>query len=331
MEREAENAKSYLFWGIITAIIVLSYFLLKDLLIAIITSIILAFVSLPVYKKLNERIKNEKISAFLTVLMTMLILGIIVSVFITSLINQAIIFLSGENLSQLVNLLSKLIESNLLQENLNKILNEIAHSFFRKIPSTLTHIPLILLNGFVIFFTMYYTLLDWNKFEQKVLNIIPFKEKKEILDKIKERTNNIVTGTFLIAILELIVAAIFLKSLGIGPYLILAFAIGLLAFIPSIGPAIIWVPLAIVEFLYGKIPETIGVIIMGIIISIGIDFIFRIKFIGKRTGTHPVIMLLGILGGITLFGIIGIIIGPLILSILVTIIENLPENSPQKQ
>jgi predicted PurR-regulated permease PerM len=324
MKKEAENAKSYLFWGIITIIIILSYLLLKDLLIALITSLILAFISLPLHKKLSKTIKNEKISAFLVVLGVMLVLIAIIVVFVTSFINQVLTFLTGKNLSKLVDIISKIIDSDIIRNNLQEILNEVARTFIQKIPSTITYAPLLLLNAFVIFFTMFYILLEWEKLEKIILDIIPFKERKQILDKIKLRTQNIVSGTFFIAILELIIAAIFLKALGIGPYLILAFAIGLLAFIPSIGPAIIWIPLAIVEILYGKIGVAIGVIIMGLIISTGIDFILRIKFIGKRTGTHPVIILLGILGGITLFGFIGIIIGPLILSILVTIIENLP-------
>jgi predicted PurR-regulated permease PerM len=325
MEKSGAEVKSYLFWGIIAGIIILSYFLLKTLLIAIVTAIIFAFISLPLKNKIQKKIKNEKISAIITVLIVLTTLILIFLFFVTSLINQAIIFLNRENLESLTNLISGIINSDIIRENLNAIISEVGKVFISKIPSTISYFPILVLNAFVVFFTMYYLLIDWDKLEKRVLDIIPFQNKKLILDKIKSRTNSIVSGTLFIALLELLVALIFLKVLGVGPYLILAFAIGILAFIPAIGPAVIWIPLAIVQFLYGKIGVMIGVLIMGFILSTLIDFILRAKILGNRTNTHPVIMLLGILGGISLFGFIGIIIGPLILSILATIIESLPK------
>ena len=66
-------------------------------------------------------------------------------------------------------------------------------------------------------------------------------------------------------------------------------------------------------------------IILGLILSTYIDSILRIKLVGKKSKIHPVIVLLGLFGGISLFGIIGLILGPLILSIAITIIENIPK------
>mgnify|MGYP001563594730 CR=1 FL=1 len=105
----------------------------------------------------------------------------------------------------------------------------------------------------------------------------------------------------------------------------MAVTIGILAFIPGLGPALIWVPLSIIEFLYGEKYTALGVIIFGIFLTVYLDSIFRTKVLSKKTQTHPVVMLFGIIGGVQLFGLIGLIIGPLILIIFLTIIESMPK------
>ena len=88
---------------------------------------------------------------------------------------------------------------------------------------------------------------------------------------------------------------------------------------------IVWVPVALMQFDLGNVGTSIGVIIVGVIMSSYVDSIIRLKLIGGKSKIHPVIMLVGLLGGIQIFGLIGFIIGPLILSIMLTIIESIPK------
>ena len=86
-----------------------------------------------------------------------------------------------------------------------------------------------------------------------------------------------------------------------------------LAFIPGLGSAIVWVPLAIYYLFFENWFTFIGVVVTGVILSVFVDTILRTKLLGKKSNINPYIMLIGILGGISLFGIFGFIIGPLIL------------------
>ena len=329
MEEEAAKARRYLFWAIIAGIIVIAYLMLKDLFIAILTSVILAYLTKPLYERLSKKI-NKKISALITVAIILLVLITIFLAFIGAFVTQLLKFLSQQNISRLINILSNFIESPIIQENIGAIVSSIGEATIAMIPSTLTYIPGLIINFVVIFFTTYYLLIEWDELENKLIGIMPFKNKREIVEKIKNKTHEILSGTFIIVLIEFIISAIALKLLGVGPYLVLAFAIGLLAFIPAIGPMVIWLPLAIIEFLYGKHVTAVGVLILGLILSGIIDSMLRAKIIGKKTGTHPVIMLFGIIGGIKLFGIIGLIIGPLILIILATIIDSMSRQEEKR-
>jgi predicted PurR-regulated permease PerM len=113
--------------------------------------------------------------------------------------------------------------------------------------------------------------------------------------------------------------------LGIPMYLVLSFIIFFLTFIPG-GPALVWVPLAIYIIFQRNLFIVIGVLILGIILSYILDTAVRIKILGNKSQINPLIMLIGVLGGIYIFGLFGFIIGPLILSYSLKIIEELIED-----
>ena len=220
----------------------------------------------------------------------------------------------------------EIMDVSIIHNHIEEISSAIGRFIINLIPQTISYIPGFILNIFITFFVAYYILIDWDKFEKIVLDIIPFKNKHEIIKKIKKDLNEIVRGTFWIALIELIVTGIVLWLLGIQSYLIIAVLIAVFAFIPALGPALIWIPLVIIELILGEFFIAGGILILGLILSVGIDHLLRIKILGKRTGMHPVIMLLGIIGGVQLLGIMGLLLGPIILSILLAIIENIPSS-----
>ena len=71
----------------------------------------------------------------------------------------------------------------------------------------------------------------------------------------------------------------------------------------------------------GHIFAGIGIIILGILVIMLIEFLLRQKMIQDKSKIHPIAVLLGALGGLTLLGFVGIIIGPLVLSLLIPLIE----------
>ena len=101
------------------------------------------------------------------------------------------------------------------------------------------------------------------------------------------------------------------------------------ALIPFIGPAIIWVPASLFLIINGIIANSyweigmgIGLFVYGVAIISTIDNILRIKLIGGKSEVHPLTGLIGIIGGIELFGLIGIFVGPILLSLLITLFKD---------
>lgn len=190
-----------------------------------------------------------------------------------------------------------------------------------QLAKVLTSIPSVILGTIVTLFGIYYILIYWDHLAKTLKNYIPFKNKNETAAEIDKTTKAIVYGTLLIAMLEFIVTGIGFYLSGVPSFILLAALVFFFAFLPGLGPLIVWGPLAIIYALNQNYPSAIGILITGLVTSILIETIFRGKFLGDKAKINPLIMLLGIIGGISVFGIFGFIIGPIILAYTIKILE----------
>jgi predicted PurR-regulated permease PerM len=159
----------------------------------------------------------------------------------------------------------------------------------------------------------YYILINWSSLSSTLRFYLPFRERERVFKEIADATDSIVRGYLLIAIIEFIVALIGFMIAGADYFILFSFLIAIFAFIPLLGPGLVWIPLALYHFVTGNTYAGIIIAITGLIISIIIDGFLVAKIVGDKARINPLVMLIGILGGVPIFGIFGIIIGPLIL------------------
>lgn len=320
-----KNYKKYLFWGIIALLILISYMIIKDFIVALVSSFILAYLVRPLHKALIKKI-NPKISA-LILLVLIGIIGISLLVLFTGVLyNQTIQSFNSENIEKIVNgIKNYLIENNypsFIGLSISNIIEGIIKIVSDFLYTIVISLPNIGLNIVIIFFTSYFLIVEWNELQEIIVKNLPFKNNKKIISKIDETSHNIIFGMFLIAIVEFFVAWIGLSLAGVDLAILFAFLMGILVFIPILGPALIWVPLVLFSFFRGDYFSSVIILITGLIISILIDSILIDIIIGKKAKIHPVIVLVGILGGVQIFGIVGLIIGPLILAIFINLLTS---------
>lgn len=320
MEKEAIN--KYLFWAALAILIILSYLIINPFLISLISAFILAYLTKPVFDYLSPKI-NKKLSAIVCLLLIIIIILLPIGTIIGGTIAQAKNSLDADLIKSFLKDLASyplLQKLNLNPQELTKTGIELTISLLKTSASAL---PSIILSIIITLIAIYYILTNWDILAEKLKNYLPFKDKQKAIKEISQITNALVYGTVLIGLIEFVIAALGFYVLGINSYLLLATIIFFFAFIPALGPALVWVPLAIYYFVIQSYPIAIGVVIIGIILSIGIDGLLKIKILGRKAEINPLIMLIGILGGIPLFGVFGFIIGPLILVYTLELIEDL--------
>ena len=313
MEKENEKrAKKYLFWIIVALLILLSYFIIKPFIIALISGFILAYLVRPIYRKTNSTLGGN-LSAIFCVLIILAIIILPIIYVLTSLAGEISHSINTNTFQILVEkaLSLPILKSlNLTPSSLTQQLSPLLISLSK---SLLSRLPELIILTVITVLSVFYILKNWDILSLKLKQYIPFKNKEKISKELGEATNNIVFGYVLIAIIEFIIAIIGFSIAGVKFAVILSSLVAILAFVPGLGPAAVWVPLAIYSFVIGNNYAAIVVLITGLIVGIGVDGLIAPKLAGSRSKIHPLLMLVGILGGVALFGIFGFIIGPLVL------------------
>lgn len=318
--KEDNQLKKFIFWGVLVLLIFLSFSIIKPFIIPLISAFILAYLIKPIFNKLEKPL-SKPIAALLCIALVSLIILLPLGTITSSLTSQAYSALNSPVLSTSLESLSSYPIIQSLHLDLPSLTEKGISLTLSLFTSALSQIPSILLSLLILLFGMYYILLKWDFLSSTLQKYLPFKNKTQISKDISKTTKQLVYGTILIGIIEFIVSVLGFSILGIKSFILLSVLVFLFAFIPLLGPVIIWLPMTIYYFVTSQFWLAISVLILGLILSVGIDTILRSKLLGKQTQINPLIMLIGILGGISIFGIFGFIIGPIILVYTLKLLE----------
>ena len=318
-----KDYEKYLSWAIVFVLVIISLIIIKNLVIALLTAFILAYITLPIYKKLSKKL-GKSLSALICTLLILTILLLSLTFLIIGILNQTQAALSDSGLSNSLKNLFSLkifqsleIDSTTLKTQIGSTLISFIKDF------TTNYIPELVLFALVALFGTYYFLLNWDKVINAIKDYTPFKNKEKLFTEISSATNSILKGTFILAIIEFVITCVGFYLSGVNYYLLAGVLIAVFAFIPGLGPIAVWIPIFLYNIILKDYWGAIGILITGLILSIGIDTIFRNKYLSNKTEINPIIMLVGIIGGISLFGIFGFIFGPLILYYTIKIVSEM--------
>jgi len=171
-------------------------------------------------------------------------------------------------------------------------------------------------------FTLFYLLKDGAKWKDGLMNILPLSNENtnEILATLKKSINRIFKGSFIIAIAQGILAWIGFTIFGVPNAIIWAVVASIASFVPTVGTSVVSVPAILFLFFTGMQWQALGLLIWSAVIIGTIDNILNPYIISKDTDMPSLFILFSILGGVSLIGPLGIIIGPLILSFLYSLV-----------
>ncbi len=155
----------------------------------------------------------------------------------------------------------------------------------------------------------------------KGMSPLPKKYEDQIQNKLRDTTYAIVLGNFATAFVQGAVAALGFAIAGVDNVIFWGTIMAFTSLIPYLGASLVWFPMALIFLFQGQFGWGIFLLLWGGGVVSVVDNVIRPIFIGNRTNMHPLATFLAVLGGIFVFGIKGIIFGPLILSLTVTIIH----------
>lgn len=311
----------YLALGAIISLMIISFLIVKSYIIALIGAFILAYLFRP-WSKWIELRTSKSFAAIITIALAVLIILIPIVSVVTGLISQTYDAVQSGTVDRLIEKISKLEIIGKQSFNIKTITENFLEFGTNSLIGITFSITEFIISLSVLIFAMYYLLTEWDSICAKIKKYIPLEKKERLINNISESTKHIIRGTLMIALIEFLIATIGFWLAGNSFFLILAALIAIFTFIPG-GPAIVWVPVMIFEIINKNYLDAGIILAFGLILSIYVETIFRAKVFGRNAKIHPLIAILGVLGGTTIFGISGLVIGPLFLSYTLKILEEI--------
>ncbi len=190
--------------------------------------------------------------------------------------------------------------------------------------SSVTKVTINAVFGSVIMlYVLFYFLSMGHTLLYKILYFLPLEDRDEqrLLRHFTSVASATIKSTMIIGMLQGGLCGLAFALAGIEAPVFWGTVMAVMSIIPAFGTAIIWAPAVLILALGGNLA---GVVILVVIcggIAGNLDNVLRPKLVGKDTQMHDLLVLFGTLGGITMFGLLGIVIGPIIAALFMTIWE----------
>jgi predicted PurR-regulated permease PerM len=316
-----EKYNKYIILIVFLILSYLAFLLIKPFIPIILGSLILAYAFYPLYYKLNIKLKKPSVASALTTVSIFLIIVLPLIFILNVLTLESISAYQSVTSLDIPNLISKISIDEKILEYLQEIVDRLVLFLVQLSSKLVLSIPNLALNFFLLFFLVYYLLKDGKVITKTLKHYFPISNSQPMYSKFERLTKVLIYGTILIAIIQGILGSIGFLIFGIQSPILWGVAMAIASFIPLIGTALVWLPAGIISLIQGNYVSGIGIILFGTLIIGMVDNFVRPYLVSSKAKVHPVIVFLGVLGGLQVFGFTGIIIGPLLLAIALEFIK----------
>lgn len=324
----------------VVAISALFFSMIHPFLMAIFLAGLFSAMARPVYRSLSITFKGRRHLASVTTLLLMIIVVLIPMMLLVGLIvgqaidvGQTVTPWIKQNLEQADQLTAYLQQlpfyeyvepyRGMIMEKAGQLVGTISNWIVGGLSQVTLGTANFLFMTFVFLYTTYFFQMDGDKLIEKILYYLPLNSDDEsrMLNKFTSVTRATLKGSLMIGILQGGLAGGAFAVVGIDNAVFWGTVMAVLSVIPSVGSALVWLPASIILIMQGSVGAGVGLIIFCGLIVGSLDNFLRPILVGKDTKMHELMIFFGTLGGILMFGISGIFIGPLIASLFITIWE----------
>ncbi|RJX36362.1 MAG: AI-2E family transporter [Desulfarculus sp.] len=339
------TAASRWFFGVaILLVLYLSYLLVRPFLVPIFLAVVLAVVGGPLYNKVLWLVgRRRTLAAALTVFLFLVII-VLPLYFITGVIaSQAL---------DLYNTVSRELQGNTLQQSLQQglghlgpwldrlqdslglskadllqqvgeLVRKVSNLLYSNLAGLLKGITNLVIDFVLMMIVTFYLLIDGHAAAERLLGLSPLPESmsRQMRDEVLSIMRSTFTGTVVLALLQGVLGGLGFWIFGVpnAPFwgTVMVFS----SVVPLVGTALVWVPAGVYLMMAGHLGQGVGVMIWCLVAGVACDNFLRPKLISGASGLHPVLVFFSVLGGLSLFGVVGLLLGPMVLALLLSLLE----------
>jgi predicted PurR-regulated permease PerM len=180
-----------------------------------------------------------------------------------------------------------------------------------------------LLQTALVVFTMFYLFRDGERIRAAVYAAVPLErtQMRDIADRTKEVIGATIYGVLVIAAIQGTLGTVIFWALGLPSPLLWGVVMFVLCMIPMAGAYLVWIPAALYLAFTGAYLQAGILVVWGFVVIGGIDNVLSPRLVGQRARLHELLIFFGVLGGLRIFGILGVVVGPVMVAVTLALIE----------
>ncbi|WP_254529962.1 AI-2E family transporter [Natrinema gelatinilyticum] len=314
-------------FGTLSVVIVLPF------LQPVLAAALLAYLVTPINYRLSRRL-GATVGAVVTILVTVIVVLVPLLLILGVAVDQAVSLASGAEIPDIAAVETAVQEQFGTDADLQALIEPVSGAVETGLRGVLGGvvgivggIPAFVVGAVVFLFTFYYLLRDGDTFVAWLRTAAPL--EPNVMDELIERTDDLlwaaVVGNVIVAGLQAILTVLAFVVIGFEDLIFWGVVTFVLSLLPLIGASIVWVPAVIYLVIVGNIPAAVGLLIYGFVVISGSDNVVRPLAMQRGARLNSGLLVLGIFGGVAVFGFLGLFIGPVILGLSKAIIDLLVE------
>lgn len=309
--------------GVLSALIVLPF--LNWILVAV----ILAYVLLPLHRRLAA-VLPAGVSAGVSILIGLVAIVLPIATILIVAANQTrqlVANFDPQVLSEIDDVIATQfgvrIDVSALQETFSGAVTTGARGVVGNLFGILGGLPELFLGLTVMFFALFYMLKDGERAVEWLRWVLPLEAdaREELFDETSLLLYNSLVGTAVVAGVQAVLLGIAFSFAGVSNVVFWTVTAFIAAMIPIIGTSIVYIPAAAYLLIVGRLLPAIAVLLFGVLVISTVDNILRPMVMRRGAQLNPVFTIIGIFGGIALFGVVGLFVGPIVLGVTKLVVE----------
>lgn len=320
-----------LFLAVLLSITIIFIWLISDYLLAVFWAAVLAILFYPVkIFFLKVMPKKENLSAVLTILIMLVLvfvplyaLGLsiayeTINVYKNVADNDFNLVESLVDLNKKVPIVSWLESFGIEREDINNKVSEVLQSAGQYVAYGVKRFSQqslkFTLHFFIMIYILFFFLRDGEKILKKIKYLLPLGDRREtrLFNRFVSTVRATIKGTLIIALVQGFIGALLFWLVGISAPVLWGALMAFLSIIPAVGSFIIWGPAGLILIMSGSLFNGVLVLVIGAVVISSVDNVLRPPLVGRDTAMPDALVLISTLGGLTMFGISGFVIGPVI-------------------
>lgn len=328
-------ANRWFIYGLLLSLGVLSFLVFKPFASYVVMGLLLAYAAFPLYEWLRDVVGHPRVAAFIVVIL-------VFAVFITPLffITFALIqdltavarSLTPTQVREFMNLILRRAytlagrpppDPGFATEVLSRIVPTIQGYLTNQVSNILGLVTRMAVGLFLMAFVIYYSLVDGRKLLGYTKSVMPLttEQSDHLVNRVRATVDAAFLGQVVVSVAQGAVGAVGFAIFGVPNPIFWGFVMIILSVIPFVGAFMIWAPAGVILLLSGNTFGGVGLLLWGFLPVSLVDNFLRPYLVGARAEIHPAIVLLGVLGGLLVFGFIGFVIGPLVLAMFMAVLD----------